>query len=80
MASRFSATVRVCAGDRTRAIYESVNADNEFYPENPVSTTVSIDDGLVITAGSENLAHLRANLNSVLRLVQAANDSIGSAR
>ena len=60
------------------AIYESISTDESFYPENPVSTSIAMaEDGrLVITSEADNLAHLRANLNSTLRLIQACHASI----
>ncbi|MDE0090151.1 MAG: KEOPS complex subunit Pcc1 [Thaumarchaeota archaeon] len=60
------------------AIYESISTDESFYPENPVSTSITMaEDGrLVITSEADNLAHLRANLNSTLRLIQACHASI----
>ncbi len=36
MTLNYSAKITVDAKDKTTAIYDSVNADNEFYPENPV--------------------------------------------
>ena len=81
--SSFRAKITVDAGDGTRAIFDSVSADNRFYPENPVRTEIDLDRGLaivVIRAESEHLPHLRANLNSTLRLIQASHESIESAR
>lgn len=82
MTSNYSAKITVDAKDRSRAIYDSVNVDNEFYPENPVNTKIRFngkEENIVILAESDNLAHLRANLNSILRLVQASYDTIESA-
>ena len=59
--SKFEANIKADAGARTRAIYESVKADNEFYPENPSDTDISYDGSLHITVRSESLPHLRAN-------------------
>lgn len=80
MTSNYSAKITINAKDRSRAIYDSVNTDNEFYPENPVKTKIRFkeDQDIVISVESDNLAHLRANLNSTLRLVQASYDSIES--
>ena len=79
MTLNFSAKITVDAKDKTKAIYDSVNTDNEFYPENPVKTSIQIklDDKnpITITVESNHLPHLRANLNSTLRLVQASYDS-----
>ena len=77
--SSYSAEILVDAQDRTGAVYDSVSADNEFYPENPVRTEMRLGKKLRITVESEHLPHLRANLNSTLRLIQASYDSIESA-
>jgi KEOPS complex subunit Pcc1 len=80
MTSNYSAKITVDAKDKTTAIYDSVNTDNEFYPENPVKTTIKLDKTLVISAETDQIAHLRANLNSTLRLIQASYDSIESVK
>ena len=81
MTSNYSAKITVDAKDRSRAIYDSVSIDNEFYPENPVNTRIRFNDkeeNIVISVESDNLAHLRANLNSTLRLLYASYDTIES--
>ncbi|MDH3204126.1 MAG: KEOPS complex subunit Pcc1 [Nitrosopumilus sp.] len=78
MTLNFSAKITIDAKDKTKAIYDSVNIDNEFYPENPVTTQIKLDKKITIYVESEHLAHLRANLNSTLRLIQTSYDSIES--
>lgn len=80
MTLNFSAKIIVDAKNSTKAIYDSVNADNDFYPENPVKTVIKFDKKLVISAESDYLPHLRANLNSTIRLIQASYDSIESVK
>jgi KEOPS complex subunit Pcc1 len=80
MTSSYSAKITVDAKDKTRAIFDSVNTDNEFYPENPVKTKIKLDKKIIITVDSEHLPHVRANLNSTLRLIQASYDSIESVK
>lgn len=80
MTLNFSAKIIVDAKDKTKAIFDSVNTDNEFYPENPVKTKIKLDKKIIISVESEHLPHLRANLNSTLRLIQASNDSIESVK
>ena len=80
MTLNYSAKITVDAKDKTTAIYDSVNTDNEFYPENPVKTKIKLDEELVISAETDQIAHLRANLNSTLRLIQASYDSIESVK
>ena len=80
MTLNFSAKIIIDAKDKTDAIHDSVSIDNAFYPENPVKTEIKLDNNLTILVTSENLAHLRANLNSTLRLVKASYDSIESVK
>ena len=80
MTLNFSAKITVDAKDRSKAVYDSVNIDNEFYPENPVKTQIKFNEKIIISAESEHLTHLRANLNSTLRLIQASYDSIESVK
>ena len=35
MTSNFSAKITVDAKENTKSIFDSINTDNEFYPENP---------------------------------------------
>ena len=80
MTLNFSAKITVDAKDKSKAIYDSVNVDNEFYPENPVKTLIKFNEKIMISVESDHLAHLRANLNSTLRLIQASYDSIESVK
>ena len=80
MTLNFSAKIIVDAKDKTKAIFDSVNTDNEFYPENPVKTQITFDEKITIAVETEQLPHLRANLNSTLRLIQASYDSIESVK
>ena len=80
MTLNFSAKIIVDAKDKTKAIFDSVNTDNEFYPDNPVKTKIEFDKKLIISVETDQLSHLRANLNSTLRLIQASDDSIESVK
>ena len=80
MTSNFSAKIIVDAKDKTKAIFDSVNTDNQFYPENPTKTKMSLNEKIEIYIESEHIPHLRANLNSTLRLIQASYDSIESVK
>jgi KEOPS complex subunit Pcc1 len=80
MTLNFSAKITIDAKDKTKAIYDSVNTDNEFYPENPVKTKIKFNETISISVETEHLPHLRANLNSTLRLIQASYDSIESVK
>lgn len=78
--SKFEAEITADAGANTRAIFDSINTDNKFYPENPTKTRMFLNERITIHIESDHLPHLRANLNSTLRLIQASHDSIESAK
>ncbi len=78
MTSNFSSKITVDAKEKTSAIFDSINTDNEFYPENPTKTSMKLQEKIVISIESEQISHLRANLNSTLRLIQASYETIES--
>ena len=78
MTSNFSAKIIVDAKEKTKAIFDSINMDNKFYPENPTNTNMKLKDKIVISIEADHIPHLRANLNSSLRLIQASYDTIES--
>ena len=80
MTSSFSARIRFSSENENSSIYNSINTDNEFYPENPTKTKITIDKEIIIELESTHLPHLRANLNSTLRLLQASHDVIKSVK
>ncbi len=80
MTLKFNAKITVDAKEKTKSIFESINTDNKFYPENPTKTKIYLQDFILISIESKQLSHLRANLNSTLRLVQASYDSIESVK
>lgn len=80
MTLQFSANITIDAKDKTESIFHSMNIDNKFYPENPTTTKISFNDVISISIEATQLSHLRANLNSTLRLIQASYDSIESVK
>jgi KEOPS complex subunit Pcc1 len=80
MTSNYSAKIEISAGKKTKAIFKSLETDNKFYDENPTKTKMSHDKEIIIMIVAQEISHLRANLNSTLRLVQASNDSIESVK
>jgi len=80
MTLNFEAKITVDAGEKTKAIFDSIHTDNKFYPENPTKTEISFDDKITISIESKQVPQLRANLNSTLRLIQASHDSIESVK
>ncbi|MDE1724542.1 MAG: CTAG/PCC1 family protein [Thaumarchaeota archaeon] len=78
--SNFNAKIEISAGKNTKSIFRSVETDNKFYDENPTKMSFSLDNKITILIDAQEISHLRANLNSTLRLVQASNDSIESVK
>ena len=79
MMSKYSAKITVSAGSKTKAVFDSLNIDNNYYPENPTSTKLSLSGVITVRVESDQISHLRANLNSLLRLVWASYDSLQSS-
>lgn len=76
-----NAVLSIKTKEKTKAIFDSISADNRFYPENPTKTKINMKKNHIhIQIDANELAHLRANLNSTLRLVQASSDSLESLR
>jgi len=80
MTLNFDVKIMIDAKEKTRSIFESLKTDNKFYPENPTNTKISINDKMIISIESKQISHIRANLNSTLRLIQASYDSIESVK
>ena len=80
MTSNYSAKIKISAGKKNKAIFKSLETDNKFYDENPTKTKMSFDKEIVISIDAQELSHLRANLNSTLRLLQTSNDAIESVK
>ncbi len=78
MTSSFNAKIEIDAKEKTKAIFDSVNIDNKFYPENPTKTEMFCSDKITILIESNQLSQMRANLNSCIRLIQTGYDSIES--
>ena len=76
----FSAELEIDADKKNKAIFNSINVDNKFYPENPTKTEITFNKKILINIESSQLPHFRANLNSLLRLVQASHDCIESVK
>ena len=78
MISSFNVKIEIDAEEKTNAIFDSVNVDNKFYPENPTKTEMICSDKITILIESNQLAQIRANLNSSIRLIQTSYNSIES--
>ena len=78
MISKFNAKIEVDAEEKTNAIFDSINIDNKFFPENPTKSEMFCNDKITILVESNQLAQMRANLNSCIRLIQTSYDSIKS--
>ena len=80
MMLKYSAKIEISADKKTKSIFDSLRTDEKFYAENPTKTKMLFDKKITILIDAQELSHLRANLNSTLRLVQASNDSIESVK
>ncbi len=80
MMSKYNAKIQIFANEKTKSIFESLQTDNKFYSENPTKTKMLLDKEITILIEAQELSHLRANLNSTLRLVQASHDSLESVK
>ncbi len=78
MTSSFNTKIEIDAEEKTNAVFNSVNIDNKFYPENPTKIEMSCNDKITILIESNQLAQMRANINSCIRLIQTSYDSIKS--
>jgi len=80
MTLKYSAKIEISADKKIKSIFDSLRTDEKFYSENPTKTKMLFDKKIIILIDAKELSHLRANLNSTLRLVQASNDSIESVK
>ena len=80
MTLKFNAKILFTSEKENSSINQSINTDNEFYPENPTKTKIFLDKEIIIELESDHLPHIRANLNSTLRLLQASYDTINSVK
>ena len=76
----FNVVIEYDAGDKTKAIFDSISIDEKYYPENPVKTKIKYNKNILIQIESKQIPQLRANLNSTLRLIQASYDTINSVK
>ena len=58
MTSRFNAKIEVDAKEKSQAIFDSINTDNEFYPENQTKTEMSFNNKITILIESNELTHI----------------------
>lgn len=69
---RFNATVRI-ETKHSRVIYSALKPDIDHSIEGRASADMKlIDKAIIINIGSDDLSHLRASLNSYLRLAKTA--------
>jgi len=74
---RFNATIEMRASSSASAIYSALKPDVKSSPERQVSADIRLkDDKISIDISSNDLSHLRASLNSYLRLARAASSCL----
>jgi len=74
---RFNATIEIRAGASANAIYSALKPDVKSSPERQVSADIELsNDKISIDISSNDLSHLRASLNSYLRLAGAASSCL----
>ena len=74
---RFNATIEIRAKGSANAIYSALKPDVKSSPERQVSTDIRLnDDEISIYISSNDLSHIRASLNSYLRLARAASSCL----
>ena len=78
--SNFKAKIEISAGKRNKAIFKAIETDNKFYDENPTKSSLTLEEKITISIEAKELSHMRANLNSTLRLIQTSNNSIESVK
>ena len=77
MTSRFSAEIVIDAGPHTEAVFKSIQVDNSYY-DGPDTVDISLDGVIRITVSADRVSHLRAGINSVLRLAKTGSESLES--
>ena len=55
MTLKFNAKIQFFSDKETSSIYHSINTDNEFYPENPTKTKISLDKEILIAVSYTHL-------------------------
>ncbi len=74
---KFNATIEIKAGNSADAIYSALKPDVKSSPQRQLDASIALNnDTISIDISSDDLSHLRASLNSYLRLARAASDCI----
>ncbi|MGH9878544.1 MAG: KEOPS complex subunit Pcc1 [Nitrososphaerales archaeon] len=77
---RFNATIEITAGNSADAIYSALKPDVKSSPQRQLDASIALNNITIsIEISSDDLSHLRASLNSYLRLARAASDCIDAA-
>lgn len=82
MTSNYKTDIVIRAGSYTESIYKSILVDNQYYT-GPDSINVTYDNNddsgngsITITVTASRVAHMRAGINSILRLAQVSHDTL----
>jgi KEOPS complex subunit Pcc1 len=77
---KFNATIEIKAGNSADAIYSALKPDVKSSPQRQLDAHITLNNSAIsIEVSSDDLSHLRASLNSYLRLTRAASDCIDAA-
>ena len=86
MTSKYKTDIVIRAGSYTESIYKSILVDNQYYT-GPDSINIAYDNGvdsgygsITITVTAGRVAHMRAGINSILRLAQVSHDTLKTLR
>ena len=84
MTSNYKTDIVIRAGSYTESIYKSILVDNQYYTGPPDSINITYDNNdddsgngsITITVTAGRVAHMRAGINSILRLAQVSHDTL----
>lgn len=76
---RFNAKIQILAGKSSSSIYSALKPDIKS-SERQINAEIALeDDAITLNMSSDDLSHIRAGLNSYLRLVNAASKCLDAA-
>ncbi|WOV93150.1 MAG: KEOPS complex subunit Pcc1 [Candidatus Nitrosoabyssus spongiisocia] len=81
MTLNFKVDISINTRAYSKSISDSLKTDEKYYLENPTKTNIShTGDTVHIGITSNHLPHMRASVNSILRLAQVSFDTLESTK